>query len=137
MWSHYAHYHQGICIEFDNTEDIGTAILFRKVQYQKDNARPAINPYEFTLPSDYDRYNLFKANAWEYEDEWRIALGNQKGALIKFNPAYISKVILGVHASQQTAEYIHSINEKRKENSLPTFEIKQAYMADHEFKILH
>lgn len=137
MWSHYAHFHQGFCIEFDNTEELKIATLFQKVQYIKNNARAVINPYVFAMPEDYDRYNLEKSSVWEYEDEWRIALHNRKETFIKFRPAYISKVILGVKASQETVEYIHSINEKRKENSLPTFEIKQAYMADREFKILH
>ncbi|SUX53843.1 DUF2971 domain-containing protein [Chromobacterium vaccinii] len=137
MWSHYTNYHQGICIEFDNTEDIEMATLFQQVEYQTNNMRPVINPYISSTPDDYDVYNLHKASAWKYENEWRIALANTKHTSMSFNPAYISKVILGVKAAQETVDYIHSINEQRKENTLPTFEIKQAYMADHEFKILH
>lgn len=137
MWSHYANFHQGICIEFDNTEDLNIATLFQKVQYVKNNARPTVNPYKFSNPEDYDHHNLQKSCVWEYEDEWRIALYNRKGTFIEFRPTFISKVILGVKASQETVKYIHRINEERQANSLPPFEIRQAYMADHEFKILH
>lgn len=76
MWSHYANYHKGFCLEYDfsslPTSDIRTQLLY-PVIYQDE----LLNVTEY-LQSD-DVKNVFsvraaitKSKEWEYEKEWRM-----------------------------------------------------------------
>jgi hypothetical protein len=76
MWSHYASYHKGFCLEYDFSllppTDIFTQLLY-PVIYQNE----LLNITEY-LQTD-DPKNIFsvraaitKSKVWEYEKEWRI-----------------------------------------------------------------
>lgn len=136
MWSHYADCHKGICIEFDNTEDVVLSMGFLRVNYDG-NKRPTINPYLQSEASDFDKYFLVKAKSWKYEEEWRMIYQRKCHEKIEVKSRYISKVILGAKASEQTRDYIHSINEKRVLNGCESFEIKFGRLSDVEYKIVH
>ena len=71
MWSHYANYHKGFCIEYDTSkselfEKYMLPIIYKKDRYDATkcfltkNKNIGVNPV------------LYKSNVWEYEKEWRI-----------------------------------------------------------------
>ena len=71
MWSHYANYHKGFCIEYDTSkselfEKYMLPIIYKKDRYDATkcfltkNKNIGVNPV------------LYKSNVWEYEKEWRM-----------------------------------------------------------------
>lgn len=92
MWSHYAHYHTGFCIEYDLTEKKvfndnirpvnyikSRVIIDKSVQYNQDRLMEAV---------------LTKSDEWSYENEWRLIISNISGlyANVKNN---IQSIYLG------------------------------------------
>ncbi|WP_080964062.1 DUF2971 domain-containing protein [Chromobacterium subtsugae] len=134
MWSHYAFNHQGICLEFDLTEELHLSHLLFKVKY--DNARPQINPMIEAKPDDFDLNLLRKAESWHYENEWRLIAGRQSGRYAKFGNHFLKSVIIGAKASESTKKYLDEINKKRVQIGLPPLEIKQAKLCENEYKII-
>ena len=71
LWSHYANYHKGFCIEYDTSkselfEKYMLPIIYKKDRYDATkcfltkNKNIGVNPV------------LYKSNVWEYEKEWRM-----------------------------------------------------------------
>lgn len=92
MWSHYADSHRGFCVEYDfsgTEEDILSKLPF-PIYYNEN--RPLI-PWKFVLENTPE--NVKDANAqvmlglltkdivWEYENEWRILIGDTECSEIK------------------------------------------------------
>jgi len=76
MWSHYASYHKGFCLEYDfsllPTSDIRTQLLY-PVIYQD----ALLNVTEYLQVDNVKnifsvRAAITKSKEWEYEKEWRI-----------------------------------------------------------------
>ena len=96
MWSHYARFHTGFCLEL-RTDDLFFQNLHR-VEYPPSDRVPCVN---LLLP-DWDELIvslvkglLTKAKEWEYEHEWRIIhldCGNQSR---QFRSKVLHGVILG------------------------------------------
>ncbi|POB00178.1 hypothetical protein C2134_03005 [Chromobacterium sinusclupearum] len=134
MWSHYAFNHQGICVEFDLTEELHLSNLLFKVEYS--NSRPQINPMIKVQSNDFDLNLLQKAESWRYEDEWRLITGRQCGLSVPFGDNFLKSVIIGAKASEETRNYILEINKKRMEKRLPQLKIKQAQLCPTEYRII-
>jgi len=103
MWSHYATFHKGICLEFDT--DGPDRNVFVKVIYSNDY--PGLD-FEY-FP---DIYKLFttqlvtKSTHWSYEREWRC-IRTANGLFPYFGR--LSGVIFGARISEQHKEKIKAI----------------------------
>ena len=113
MWSHYANSHKGVCLEYEpqlldesNPEHRSILSSIRKVWYS--NLR-----FE-------DKDGMFspfvKANAWNYEQEWRLFKESIEPEKIKF--PCLKSVCLGMNFGSQINELNRIIkalsNKKRK-----------------------
>ena len=70
MWSHYAHHHQGICLELD-TRTLPEDHQFHQVIYSKN--RPHVNLFTGWQGS-HKIVAFTKNDDWQYEAEWRMVL---------------------------------------------------------------
>ena len=105
MWSQYADYHRGVCVEFAHGED--QAFLGLKVCYRDEPTR--VN----SLDPDYrDRLLedtvLTKASCWEYEEEYRIILPEYHGPRT-FTKGALTGVILGCQMKDQQKREVSSL----------------------------
>lgn len=120
MWSHYARYHQGMVIEFDDEhpyfhqrrslqDEFG---YVRKVVYSSE--RPN---FESVIDMDGTDAFLVKSKDWEYEQEWRIlrplkdadqTIANDQGSICLFSiPSdCIIGVILGCRISDASKQLV-------------------------------
>lgn len=115
MWAHYGESHRGFVAEFGRSADesktpsgfqccgspFGPAV---KVDY-----RPQ-HPLLKLDQSNMEEVLLTKRFCWQYEDEWRVIRPLNTGTphltrngfvLACFRPAYLRRVILGLHASAE------------------------------------
>ncbi|SUW05057.1 DUF2971 domain-containing protein [Brachyspira pilosicoli] len=155
MWSHYADKHQGICIEYDiNNIYYKNNIILKKIDYNKKMKNfyfleSRINTLIDIIFIDENRHieyitDLFtvKSKEWEYEDEYRILLYDEKnenpnGTLINLP---IKSICFGVKTSDDDKELVYnivnSINEKRLDYNNDIIKLYQAELDDNElFKI--
>ncbi len=114
MWSHYAHYHQGLCLEFDILQDPDFFCLTLPVKYV--DSMP-----EYYFPKDNNNlvYKIIqpKSADWEYEEEVRIVKpqseieknGNQA---FHFNPNALRKIVFGCKAHKTTIEKYKTLCKK-------------------------
>jgi hypothetical protein len=84
MWSHYAHHHEGICLEYSTKDHVARNLL--QVRYNTNRAISLDLLFDWKvkkIPGARQRVLelafLSKAEAWSYEKEWRI-LARQPGA---------------------------------------------------------
>ena len=126
MWSTYADYHKGFCVEYDiNQSHIRYKHLYENlfpVIYSK--VRSTL-PYKilednyFVLTEEY-LWHIYACGAlrksidWVWQDEWRLLLALQKEVNIDFFP--ISKVFLGNKMSTVNKKKIIDICNNRKIN---------------------
>jgi Protein of unknown function (DUF2971) len=127
MWSHYANFHKGFCVGF-NEEKMRTSGLFDcggLVKYSDDF--PLIDPHA----NEIDKMFLqtqYKAKNWEYEEEYRLSklfypsapTINQR--VKKINSEFIEEVILGMGISHQYSFEIQAIC---KTKNIPVSQIKR------------
>lgn len=73
MWSHYADYHRGICLEY-NYEDIRKLVPFCPVVYTNnfENLANYVDIKGDKIDNNAIRLFLNKSKEWSYENEWRI-----------------------------------------------------------------
>ncbi|NHR07993.1 DUF2971 domain-containing protein [Chromobacterium haemolyticum] len=134
MWSHYAFNHQGICLEFDLTEELHLSNLIFDAIYS--DTRPKIDPIAEAKPEIFNLTLLRKAKSWEYEKELRLVVGKLSGSFVKFGENFLKSVIIGAKASESTISYINEINMKRVQKQLPQLQIKNAKLCKTEYKII-
>lgn len=100
MWSHYADYHKGFCLEFhreDHMHNFLDHFMCRPVIYEREY--PNLNR---TL--DHWEINLYtKAIDWKYEAEWRLVF--KKGGQLYPNPSPLTGIIFGLKMPEE-----HKIN---------------------------
>ena len=84
MWSHYARNHEGICLEYSTHDHVANNLL--RVHYGSDRAIALSDLFAWKVnnaPGARQRVLelafLSKAEAWNYEKEWRI-LGKNPGS---------------------------------------------------------
>jgi hypothetical protein len=105
MWSHYADYHKGICIEYDiqnGTLNNSTAPF--QVNYNGARGILTSDIYNWKISNSADAENrvrevffLSKAPEWEYESEWRCVSGEVG---VHFSAFPISAVYFGMQCEQ-------------------------------------
>jgi len=102
MWSHYADYHRGICLEFKVTNSKLFGCDLSKVHYQKQY--PNLSVYDHIDLEWTKRYLTTKSDAWCYEKEWRI-LYRETGCQV-FPAEELSGVILGARISEKNKKLV-------------------------------
>lgn len=105
MWSHYANYHQGVCLIYKSEEDdykikLGTRwVKFQLVTYAENNNIPARkNMLKEDEKEKIVDFVLTKPSCWGYEEEYRIILSNteKKCKIEKYEKEHLAGVIFGL-----------------------------------------
>ena len=135
MWSHYADYHKGFCVGFDE-DKMRNAKLFGKggpISYT--TKFPQIDPRdERTIETSFLQTHR-KAKDWEYEKEYRLTklffpneptLNDRK---VSFPNDFIKEIILGLKISNEHKEEIVAI--AREKN----IEVSQIFQYPYQFKL--
>ncbi len=127
MWSHYADYHRGICLEFD-----GTARLMahaQKVHYSQ--KRVPIMTYYDDKETSMTKALLTKSLQWAYEEEWRLINFKQGPGTVEFRPEHLTGIVLGALASAETVAVVKQWVEARPQ----TLEIYQASLSSLDYSL--
>lgn len=102
MWSHYADYHKGICLEFDGqTTLMGHAL---KVQYSQ--KRVPIMAYYDDKETSMTKALLTKSLHWAYEEEWRLINFETGPGTVEFRSENLTGIVLGALASADTVAMV-------------------------------
>ncbi|MDP3230414.1 MAG: DUF2971 domain-containing protein [Acidovorax sp.] len=127
MWSHYADYHKGICLEFD-----GEAKLMahaQKVQYAQ--KRVPIMTYYDDKETSMTKALLTKSQQWAYEEEWRLINFKKGPGTVEFRPKNLTGIILGALASADT---VAAVKQWVKERPHP-LDIYQASLSNTDYSL--
>ena len=130
MWSHYADFHRGICIQYD---------FSLKHRIKDDTIFLDIHPVVYSnniYTISNERYNLqasvfVKAKDWMYEKEWRI-IGHSKTKkpyIMKVTTP-INSILLGCRISDYDRDTLCKLSTKLG------FKIFQTKFAENTFKII-
>lgn len=102
MWSHYADFHRGVCLEFD-----GAAKLMQHaipVSYSKD--RPLIHVTRDSKDTALEKSLLTKADQWRYEREWRLLRYTGGPGVVQFRPENLTGMVIGAEAASSTVDLV-------------------------------
>ncbi|MGK4568192.1 DUF2971 domain-containing protein [Flavobacterium sp. 3HN19-14] len=127
MWSHYANYHQGFCIGF-NEFTLRNSRLFGKggnVIYTKDF--PVFDPLNNDLNAALFK-PFYKSLEWKYEEEYRMMniyfdmFPKKPNRIVTFQDEHIEEIILGLNISTKTKNEIIEI---AKDRNFPVYQIEK------------
>jgi hypothetical protein len=106
MWSHYAHYHQGLCLEFNILQDPNLFCLTLPVKYVD-----SMPEYYYPVDNDDIIYKIIqpKSTEWKYEEEIRVVklrseIEKNGSQAFHFNPNALRKIIFGCKAHKSTID---------------------------------
>jgi Protein of unknown function (DUF2971) len=127
MWSHYADFHKGVCLQFD-----GQSTFFanaHQVNYLVE--RPRVNPFRDSTEQVMEAVLLGKAKHWSYEKEWRLIqyVGGPKA--YKFPPEALVGLVLGACISPQDKQLVLGWLKERK----APIKVLQAVISDKSYEI--
>lgn len=129
MWSHYANYHRGFCVEYDSREGTLLRQLAQKVNYE--DSVPSLTAADFAPPDNDNAINvlwLTKAKCWSYEEEWRVMTND--GNKIHQAPSAIVSVIFGARMPEQDRVMVsHALRHQ------PNIEFKEARLREGQFAV--
>lgn len=109
MWSHYANYHKGICLEFD-WKPFVDFFQGKKVKYNPE--LPTVIYSDNDPTEEIIKAMFSKLDHWDYEDEVRsvINFNDQKQKrLQRFNPKALTRVIFGQKTTWENQLLIQKI----------------------------
>ena len=120
MWSHYANSHNGFCIEWDKSYVTPDKVTYKKALANIDILELIESTLDLRSKDElgiqaWDALKV-KLNEWEYENEFRLKLGNDSKhlikqdfkdfALVKSQPEWIKSIIFGYRMPMKTRKYI-------------------------------
>lgn len=113
LWSHYASYHEGVCLKFDMSKDLDFFLTPLYVEYSVDY--PKYN--HLTSPQGHV-IQLIKTKYidWSYEKELRIY--KKKHGPVDFNKEALVEVIFGLKTSDDEIKRIKEMMNKYGFNHL-------------------
>jgi hypothetical protein len=124
MWSHYAEYHKGFCIEYyvDDTSPLKN--MAKPVRYT--DVYPSLSLKN--LPADAEENFIdvcvhTKAKQWSYEREWRAI--SETGEKLYRAPAPISAIIFGARMPDAHKRDIYEIL-----RATPGIEFREAFLLE-------
>ena len=110
MWSHYADDHKGYCVGFwEEKMRNGIIATGGRAIYDPENNFPRLSPIGDFL-ENMIRQSHSKSNEWKYEKEYRLVktfypdIPSDEDRIQTFSNEYISEIIIGLSASQKTAQ---------------------------------
>ena len=110
LWALYADGHRGYCLEFENVGPM--------FEHAKDVNYLDLKDMEISVtdPSLLSGHFLFcKSREWSCEDEVRLVLPRKDGRIkVKFNPAWLTRIILGKAMSEENNNTIRLWAKERK-----------------------
>ena len=119
LWALYAANHRGYCLEFENVGDL--------FEHAKDVNYLDSDQMEISItdPALRGGYFLFcKTRNWSNEDEVRLVLARNDGrSKVKFNPRWLTRIILGKDMSEDHKKQIREWAKQRE----PELTIVTAY----------
>lgn len=129
MWSHYAQFHEGICIEYDFSNiDYRSRLLLTLSPVKYSNELFDMNKYPKRSPIDRIQLaTLSKYDCWKYENEWRLISFLKEEQ--RFNLEKPTAVILGTKISEENKVWISELCAKR---DIP---VKQAVLDRTQYKL--
>jgi hypothetical protein len=126
MWSHYANFHSGVVLGFDNLKDIFDNLKPVKYVYERESKNFIVNNFikkairvknnkeneDKEINNFVDKIIEFlyiKKEEWKYEDEYRtIFFNNDKRIkklrgieIINFNKELVSEIIFGLNMTKE------------------------------------
>lgn len=136
MWSHYANFHKGVCVEYDICKLADNDLIkqFFPVHYSKQREmfasveallEHANGNVELKALRDAKGIFLAKSDVWKYEKEWRIChmnheLSKDKFKEIPFN--CISAIYMGIRIEEKDIEKVkeklNNYNDKQGRNKI-------------------
>lgn len=102
MWSHYADFHRGICLQFDSR--LNFFANAHQINYKSD--RPKVNPFRDETEKIMDSVLLTKSNHWKYEKEWRLIHYVGGAGAYKFPTEALTGIVLGSRISESNEQKI-------------------------------
>lgn len=129
MWSHYAEYHKGFCIEFKIDETSPLKAMARPVRYT--DVYPSLSLKNMSADAEESFIDVCvytKASQWSYEKEWRAVM--PVGGKLYRAPAAVSAIIFGARMSDTDKRDIYQIL-----RLAPAIEFREAFLLDDFFGI--
>jgi hypothetical protein len=108
MWSHYADYHRGVCLEFNGHAKLMQHAM--QVSYTHD--RPPIARDDSNV-AKIEKTMLTKSMHWKYEREWRLIRYQQGPGIATFRPENLTGIIVGAQASMDIIKLVRGLNKAR------------------------
>ena len=102
MWSHYADFHRGVCLEFD-----GAAKLMQHafpVSYSKE--RPSIHMIRDSNETAMEKSLRTKSDHWKYEREWRLLSYPNGPGVMQLRPESLTGIVIGAEATSGTVDLV-------------------------------
>ena len=109
MWSHYADFHKGFCLEFDTVFPPFSEA--KAVQYELDLHINTLSPYDVYIDRNLEpfvKFFLIKATDWQYEHEWRM-IRPDGNSLKEYDPMALTAISLGYKINPEHREQILDI----------------------------
>ncbi len=105
MWSHYANFHKGICIQYDTSKD---KELFAGIQPVRYVDKYEVKEY-FPLSEENDFMHIFltKSMVWQNEHELRV-VKDSKGKMFH-NKNAVKKIIFGLQSTEEFKKEIINV----------------------------
>ena len=133
MWSHYADYHKGVCLQYERVQDFPTFCHAMPVKYRKEF--PTVN-WIVDFKKGIESLLFSKDPCWEYEHESRILAHNHAGHYLPFRPEALRSVILGCNADKTGFDAIQNLLEERKTAGHPPLRLYRASKHKSEYKLV-
>lgn len=103
MWSFYADWHSGLCIEFKAGKKEEPFCDARKVKYME-------RVPSFELGTDVkeklSKALFIKSSDWSHEKEWRVVRNGYSGSLLRFPSSCIRQIIIGCRMPNESVKRI-------------------------------
>lgn len=119
MWSYYADYHKGFCIEYA-IEDFSPNPVF-PVLYVENKK---VNPYDFSIPT-MQKSIMTKDMQWSGENEWRVLIPriDNKERGIAIEQPKPRGIYMGVD-SEENSNMERRLRKVCKEQSIPLYKMR-------------
>ena len=127
MWSHYANYHKGFCIEYSAMDDTMLSEEVSSVIYTKQ--LPSLSMSDFSPEKSVKTAELLwrtKATCWRYEKEWRALAPEGGRSYLARGP--IKSIIFGERMLESDRQQVHQALIGQ-----PKVMFKEAYLHESKF----
>ena len=135
MWSHYADKHRGVCLQFDTSRDFPVLSRAVRVIPARGENLPTVN-YIVGFMDHIEGMLLSKHERWEYEQERRIVLYGQSGRYMEIRPDSLRSIIIGLHATEASIEWIRELLADRSAAGFPRVSVLQAHAHPTKYKLV-